>query len=66
MWNKRTFSWYHDGTSLIAIAQNQELLNDDLYLGLRQPRARGEEYDEFVDNFVKAARNRFPKAYIHL
>ncbi|KAJ5674458.1 uncharacterized protein N7477_004392 [Penicillium maclennaniae] len=44
---------------------NKELLNDDLYLGLRQPRVRGAEYDEFVDNFVKSARKRFPKAYIH-
>ncbi|KGO76343.1 Malic enzyme, N-terminal [Penicillium italicum] len=44
---------------------NEELLNDALYLGLRQHRVRGEKYDEFVDNFVKAARKRFPKAYIH-
>ncbi|KAG0153670.1 Malic enzyme [Penicillium digitatum] len=44
---------------------NEELLNDALYLGLRQHRIRGEKYDEFVDNFVKAARKRFPKAYIH-
>ncbi|KAJ5584900.1 uncharacterized protein N7459_004700 [Penicillium hispanicum] len=45
--------------------QNEELLNDDLYLGLRQRRTRGEKYDEFVDKFVQAARGRFPKAYIH-
>ncbi|KAJ5783130.1 Malic enzyme NAD-binding [Penicillium paradoxum] len=44
---------------------NEELLNDRLYLGLRQRRVRGEKYDEFVDNFVKAARKQFPKAYIH-
>ncbi|KAJ5249915.1 hypothetical protein N7489_000325 [Penicillium chrysogenum] len=44
---------------------NEELLNDELYLGLRQRRVRGEEYDEFVDRFVHAARKRFPKAYIH-
>ncbi|KAJ5690757.1 hypothetical protein N7462_005149 [Penicillium macrosclerotiorum] len=44
---------------------NEELLNDELYLGLRQRRVRGEEYDHFVDNFVQAARKRFPKAYIH-
>lgn len=42
------------------------MLNDALYLGLRQHRVRGEKYDEFVDRFVKAARKRFPKAYIHL
>ncbi|KAI1414990.1 hypothetical protein F5Y13DRAFT_157654 [Hypoxylon sp. FL1857] len=44
---------------------NENLLNDDLYLGLRQKRARGEKYDEFVDTFVKSARKLFPRAYIH-
>ncbi|OQE45083.1 hypothetical protein PENCOP_c002G02742 [Penicillium coprophilum] len=44
---------------------NEELLDDKLYLGLRQRRVRGEKYDEFVDKFVKAARKQFPKAYIH-
>lgn len=44
---------------------NQELLNDDLYLGLQRPRVRGPEYDEFIDKFIKAARKRYPKAYIH-
>jgi malate dehydrogenase (oxaloacetate-decarboxylating) len=46
--------------------QNQDLLNDELYLGLRQPRATGKEYDDFVDRFVQAARKKFPNAYIHL
>ncbi|KAJ5037585.1 uncharacterized protein L3040_007756 [Drepanopeziza brunnea f. sp. 'multigermtubi'] len=31
---------------------NEELLNDELYLGLRQKRARGEEYDDFVDRIL--------------
>ncbi|KAK4930791.1 hypothetical protein LTR28_011608, partial [Elasticomyces elasticus] len=44
---------------------NHDLLNDDLYLGLRRPRVRGEEYDAFVDKFVQAARKRYPKAFIH-
>ncbi|EMR63327.1 putative nad-dependent malic enzyme protein [Eutypa lata UCREL1] len=44
---------------------NQKLLDDDLYLGLRQKRVRGEKYDKFVDNFVQAARTLFPRAYIH-
>ncbi|KAI1082075.1 hypothetical protein F5B20DRAFT_534308 [Whalleya microplaca] len=44
---------------------NEELLNDDLYLGLRQKRVRGKKYDEFVDTFVTAARKLFPRAYIH-
>ncbi|KAK6948971.1 hypothetical protein Daesc_009043 [Daldinia eschscholtzii] len=44
---------------------NEELLNDELYLGLRQKRERGEKYDKFVDEFVKSARRLFPRAYIH-
>ncbi|KAL3462015.1 hypothetical protein BJX64DRAFT_299816 [Aspergillus heterothallicus] len=44
---------------------NEDLLNDELYLGLRQPRARGKQYDDFVDKFVQAARKKFPNAYIH-
>jgi hypothetical protein len=44
---------------------NQKLLDDDLYLGLRQKRVRGEKYDQFVDAFVTAARKLFPRAYIH-
>lgn len=44
---------------------NQDLLNDKNYLGLQQPRVRGEEYDNFVDKFVQAAHKRFPTAYVH-
>ncbi|OTB01278.1 hypothetical protein M426DRAFT_64309 [Hypoxylon sp. CI-4A] len=44
---------------------NEKLLNDDLYLGLRQKRERGEKYDKLVDEFVKSARKLFPRAYIH-
>lgn len=44
---------------------NEELLNDDLYLGLRSKRIRGERYDKFVDSFVQSARKLYPRAYIH-
>ena len=44
---------------------NHALLNDSLYLGLQRPRVRGEEYDNFIDRFVKACRKRYPGAYIH-
>ncbi|GKZ46600.1 NAD-dependent malic enzyme, mitochondrial [Aspergillus brasiliensis] len=44
---------------------NESLLKDELYLGLRQSRVRGEEYDQFVEKFVETARKRFPRAYIH-
>lgn len=44
---------------------NEELLKDDLYLGLRSKRIRGERYDKFVDSFVQSARKLYPRAYIH-
>ncbi|KAK5992597.1 NAD-dependent malic enzyme [Cladobotryum mycophilum] len=44
---------------------NEELLNDHLYLGLRRKRVRGKEYDHFIDTFIKSARELYPQAYIH-
>jgi len=43
---------------------NQSLLNDPLYLGLRMPRLRGERYDAIVDEFVDAVQQRYPAALI--
>ncbi|KAK2800964.1 hypothetical protein FQN50_007939 [Emmonsiellopsis sp. PD_5] len=43
---------------------NEKLLNDKLYLGLRQARVRGQKYDQFVDKFVQAARKRYPPALV--
>jgi len=43
---------------------NTELLNDPYYVGLRQRRLRGAEYDELVDEFIAAARAAFPGALI--
>jgi malate dehydrogenase (oxaloacetate-decarboxylating)(NADP+) len=44
---------------------NQELLSDPLYLGLRQPRVSIAERDEFVDEFVQAVQDAFPGCCIH-
>lgn len=38
---------------------NQELLNDPFYTGLRRKRVRGAEYDQLLDNFMKACTKRF-------
>ncbi|KAF8363451.1 men-1 [Pristionchus pacificus] len=38
---------------------NQELLNDPFYTGLRRKRVRGTEYDTLLDNFMKACTKRF-------
>lgn len=44
---------------------NEKLLNDELYLGLKRSRVRGEKYDNFVEAFIKAAKKLYPNAYIH-
>lgn len=43
---------------------NQKLLEDRLYLGLRQPRLEGEEYLSVVDEFMEAVHARWPKAIV--
>ena len=43
---------------------NTHLLNDPYYVGLRQRRLRGAEYDELVDEFISAACEAFPGVLI--
>jgi malate dehydrogenase (oxaloacetate-decarboxylating) len=43
---------------------NQELLDDPLYLGWRHKRMRGAEYDAFVEAFVTAVTKRFPRVLL--
>ena len=44
---------------------NRELLDDPLYLGLRQPRVSTAERDEFVEEFVEAMQEVFPDCCLH-
>lgn len=43
---------------------NQQLLNDPIYMGWSQPRISGEEYYNFVDEVMAAIKRRWPKALI--
>src|SRR5246500_2970479 len=40
---------------------NETLLDDSLYLGLRQHRVRGGEYMAFIDEFVSVVQQLYPK-----
>ena len=43
---------------------NHELLDDPLYLGWRHARVRGQEYDDFIEAFVKAVMKEFPRVLL--
>ncbi|MGR5108250.1 NAD-dependent malic enzyme [Vibrio jasicida] len=43
---------------------NSALLSDPMYMGWRHPRVSGEQYYEFVDDCLKAIRQRWPDALI--
>lgn len=43
----------------------ESLLRDELYLGNRHARIYGEQYNAFVDHFVRTAERMFPKLYLH-
>lgn len=43
---------------------NPKLLNDPMYMGARHERINQEQYYEFVDMFISAARRRWPEVMI--
>ena len=45
-------------------SNNETLLNDPLYLGMKQKRLGGDEYLQLVDEFVTTVEDVFPKAVI--
>lgn len=49
---------------LDAGTNNEELLDDPMYMGWRHPRITGAEYDEFVDLFIKAVKRRWPNVLL--
>jgi malate dehydrogenase (oxaloacetate-decarboxylating) len=58
----------HPATTLPIVlgvgTNNQELLEDPLYLGWRHQRVRGAEYDGFIEAFVRAVQASFPNAIL--
>jgi malate dehydrogenase (oxaloacetate-decarboxylating)(NADP+) len=48
-----------------AGTNNEQYLHDPLYLGLRQRRPRTDELYSFVDKFVEAVQEVFPRCCIH-
>ncbi|OCH92971.1 hypothetical protein OBBRIDRAFT_725739 [Obba rivulosa] len=44
---------------------NENLLNDRLYVGWPHRRVRGADYDQFVDNFVQLVRKHHPHSLLH-
>jgi malate dehydrogenase (oxaloacetate-decarboxylating)(NADP+) len=43
---------------------NQELLDDPLYIGYPHHRIEGEAYDELLDEFIQAVQTKYPEALI--
>ena len=48
-----------------AGTNNEDLLNDPLYLGCRHTRLSGPEYNPFIDKFIAAIKRKFPHVFLH-
>ena len=59
----------HPSTTLPIIldvgTDNKQHLDDPLYIGWQHERVRGAEYDELIDMFVAAVRERWPHVLLH-
>ncbi|MGW6599175.1 NAD-dependent malic enzyme [Streptomyces sp. NPDC055036] len=44
---------------------NENLLNDPLYLGMRHSRVRGRKYDDFVAAYLETVADLYPNALLH-
>lgn len=53
------------GVALDVGTNNKQLARDELYMGNRFSRIRGKQYDDFLDNFIKVLKKRYPNAVLH-
>ncbi|MFL5272650.1 MAG: NAD-dependent malic enzyme [Anaeromyxobacteraceae bacterium] len=44
--------------------ENEDYRKDPLYMGLRQPRVRGKEFEDFVGEFITSVQEVMPKALV--
>ena len=57
---------YHTLPVMIDVGtDNQELLNDPLYLGWRHPRIGDEEYREFIEKIIDCVMRIYPDVFVH-
>lgn len=47
-----------------AGTDNEELLEDEFYLGVQEKRLKGREYYKLIDEFMQAVRNRWPNVLV--
>ena len=57
---------YHTLPVMLDVGtDNQQLLDDPMYLGWRHKRIRGKEYQDFIQKFVEAVHKKFPNVFLH-
>jgi malate dehydrogenase (oxaloacetate-decarboxylating) len=58
----------HPATTLPVMldvgTDNSDLMDDPLYLGWRHPRVRDQEYHDFIEAFVEAVKQKFPRVLL--